>query len=584
MKKIAKILCLAAIIALPLQAQQATLKNVYANYFRIGTAFQWRESGLSNANMRSTILTEFNSITHEDELKPNATMVQSGSTNANINVQLNSAARNILQFCVDNNIPLRGHTLVWHSQTPNWFFWANMQGGNNQSLATVEVMNQRMESYIKNILELIKRDYPTLDLYAYDVVNEIFLDNGNPRNGGFDGDNSPWVQIYGNNSFADTAFVYARRHATTTFPNMKLFYNDFNEYSTGKRAAMVAMANRLGPNGRNVMDGIGMQSHLSIFYPNPTGEYRAALTAFRGTGLEIHVTELDITLYCNNSQTSWCNENYAPNPVPPPTQAQLITQGGRYAAIFSELLRAKNEGANITSVSLWGVTDNRSWREWGSPLLFNSSFAKKPAYDSLIALIPQSEWGDGSGGVSSSSTGGASSSSSSVEASSSSNRVQAETCQMPLIEYPTSTVPADPYTACFKYTNDKCYVCKIENEGEFEGNLNTCASGWVWDGSQIENNLTNGYWYHEVSCPDPNPIRLLSPLSTHAFKVSSLNNRTIQVESNADITIYLYNTKGKIAQKVQVPKGSSVVRLSVPSGIYIVKNSRTKRAQMVMVK
>jgi len=384
------------------------LKDVYAKHFMIGTAWQWRVSGMTNTTYRSTLIREFNSLTHEDDLKPYATMVRAGSTNTNINVQLNSNARQVMQFCVDNNIGLRGHAFVWHQQTPNWFFYADMQSGNQNSLATAAVMNQRMESYIKNLLELIKRDFPTLNLYAYDVVNEIFLDNGNARAGGGVGaatsnngtDQSPWVQIYSDNRFADTAFVYARRHGATTFPNMKLFYNDFNEYAAGKRQSMVTMANRLGPSGRGVMDGIGMQSHLSVDYPGPTNEYRTALTAFRGTGMEIHVTELDVTLYCHSSQTSWCNVNFAPNPVPAPTRTQLATQGGRYAAIFRELLSAKNAGANITSVTVWGVTDDRSWREWGSPLLFNSSFARKPAYDSLVAIVPQSDWGGGTMSVS----------------------------------------------------------------------------------------------------------------------------------------------------------------------------------------
>jgi hypothetical protein len=105
------------------------------------------------------------------------------------------------------------------------------------------------------------------------------------------------------------------------------------------------------------------------------------------------------------------------------------------------------------------------------------------------------------------STGGNPSSSSegATTPSSSSQAVQATTCEEPLIDYPTTTVPSNPYTACFKH-DGICYVCKVENEGEFEGNVNTCASGWVWDGTQLENNLAEGYWYQEVPCPDPTPI------------------------------------------------------------------------------
>jgi len=107
----------------------------------------------------------------------------------------------------------------------------------------------------------------------------------------------------------------------------------------------------------------------------------------------------------------------------------------------------------------------------------------------------------GTSTTSSNSTGGGTSSSSKANSSSSVAKTQATTCKTPLITYPTSTVPSDPYTACFKYTNNKCYVCKVSSEGEFEGNVNTCASGWVWDGTQIASNLENGYWYQEVTCP-----------------------------------------------------------------------------------
>jgi GH35 family endo-1,4-beta-xylanase len=274
------------------QAQQnlAGLKDAYANYFRVGTCYQWRGGGLSNTTMRDIILSEFNSVTHEDDLKPYNTMVRAGSTDNDIKVTLNSGARQVMQFCVDNNIALRGHAFVWHQQTSNWFFFADMQNGSPQNLASPAVMNRRMESYIKNLLELIKSDYPALNLYAYDVVNEIFLDNGTPRSpggvgdaGGNNGtDQSPWVQIYGDNSFADSAFVYARKHGAATFPGMKLFYNDFNEYHPdGKRDAIVAMANRLGHGGMGVMDGIGMQSHLSTNWP-PIATYKTALTASCG--------------------------------------------------------------------------------------------------------------------------------------------------------------------------------------------------------------------------------------------------------------------------------------------------------------
>jgi len=365
------------------QQSEKGLKDIYANYFRIGTCFPSAHTAATETALRNVILREFNSITHENGLKPQNTMQQSTSTDNDIKVSFNNEAKNVLAFCTANNIPIRGHTFVWHSQTPEWLFYANMQSGNKNALASKEVMYKRMESYIKNMFAALKAQYPTLNLYAYDVANEIFDNNGKPRPGGFysdgnNGDNSPWVKVFGNNSFVDSAFVYARRYAP---PNCKLFYNDFNEYM-GKTDSMVALYKRL--KAKNVIDGLGMQSHLSTSYPS-AAQYTTALNKFVQAGAEIHVTELDITI------ESGANE---------------ATQATRYKEIFQALKTAKDNGGKVTSVSVWGVRDDWSWRASNNrnPLLFTSSYAKKQAYNQVAALIPEKDHGngnnpDGGGGV-----------------------------------------------------------------------------------------------------------------------------------------------------------------------------------------
>jgi GH35 family endo-1,4-beta-xylanase len=351
------------------QQSEKGLKDIYANYFRIGTCYPSNQA--SNTQLQNVILREFNSLTHENELKPENTMVQSGSTDNDIKVQLGSNARTVMTFAQNNNIPIRGHTFVWHQQTPNWFFYKNMQSG---ELADKATMSKRMESYIKNMFALIAKDFPTLKLYAYDVVNEIFLDNGKQREPGdpsTNDDKSTWVKIYGNSSFVDSAFTYARKYAPA---GCKLFYNDFNEYHPdGKKDSIVALYNRL--KAKNVIDGIGMQSHLSTSWPD-IGTYKSALTRFITTGAEIHVTELDIT-----------NDN---------GKGTEAMQTEKYKGVFQALKEAREEGANITSVSVWGVIDDWSWRSSQNPLLFKTtSFTKKPAYNEVAALIPSKDHGDG---------------------------------------------------------------------------------------------------------------------------------------------------------------------------------------------
>jgi len=123
----------------------------------------------------------------------------------------------------------------------------------------------------------------------------------------------------------------------------------------------------------------------------------------------------------------------------------------------------------------------------------------------------------------------------------------------------------------------------VENEGEFEGNVNTCRSGWVWDGTQIENNLASGYWYQEVPCPEISSIRLIRPLSRVEFRVSSLKG-ALQVESHTKTAISVYNIDGNRVLKFDAPAGESIVPISLIPGIYIVKNINTKKAQKVLIK
>ena len=357
------------------------LKDMYANYFRVGSVLN--SGTVTNSTITAMILKEFNSITHENELKPDATLVQSGSTNTNINVSLNRAA-SILNFCAQNNIGVRGHTLVWHNQTPEWFFKDNFQ--NNGNWASQSVMDQRMESYIKNIFAEIQRQYPSLNLYAYDVVNEAVSDDANrtrsfggAREPGYGNGRSPWVQIYGDNKFIEKAFTYARKYAPE---GCELYYNDYNEYWDHKRDCMVAMCTSLYNKG--LLDGVGMQSHINSDMNGFTGiqTYTTALQKYIDIGCDVQITELDIST--ENGKFS----------------AQQ--QADKYKAVFQaavDVNKNSNKG-KVTAVCVWGPNDANTWiGSENAPLLFDRNTQPKAAYHALASLIPQSEWGDGSNPV-----------------------------------------------------------------------------------------------------------------------------------------------------------------------------------------
>jgi GH35 family endo-1,4-beta-xylanase len=389
-----KVICVLLATAVIAHAQTVGLKDIYANRFLFGSILNG--TTVNNSSMKQIVLREFNSITPENELKPDATIVASGSTNADVKVQLNTNARAILKFCEDNNIPVRGHTLVWHSQTPGWFFRENFNASG--AVVSKAVMNQRMESYIKNMFALIAKDYPKLNLYAYDVVNEASSESGGPRTAGSDAGNgqSMWVQVYGDNSFVEEAFKHARKYAPST---TKLYYNDYNEYISAKRNYIAnSIVKPLYEKG--LLDGMGMQSHLDVrggndAYPSAS-DYGAAITMYKNIGVEIQVTELDATV--NNSN--------------------FTAQATYYKNIMNEILN--KGGSAVKAVVVWGIQDDQSWRKDRNPLLFNSSAAKKAAYNELANLIPESEWGKKSSSSAAKSSSSVAPSSSSVAKSSSS--------------------------------------------------------------------------------------------------------------------------------------------------------------------
>jgi len=63
-----------------------------------------------------------------------------------------------------------------------------------------------------------------------------------------------------------------------------------------------------------------------------------------------------------------------------------------------------------------------------------------------------------------------------------------------------------------------------------------------------------------------------------------LSNGTLLVESQANTAIHLYNTNGSLVEKFLIPAGSSMVKVSVPVGIYVVKNAQTGQVQRVLVR
>ena len=348
-----------------IQEDITSLKDAYADYFKIGCACAGSE--FAQGATKALIQKHYNSLTLGNELKPDSVLDQALSQayvketgdDTAPQISLNEADE-MLKFAAANQIPVRGHVLVWHSQTPDWFFKENFDS--DGAWVSKEKMTQRLENYIKIVMETLAKDYPDVTFYAWDVVNEAASDAGTIRPAGSNNEvngQSAWVKVYGDQSYIPLAFEFAKKYAPE---GCKLFYNDYNEYSPNKQAYIIS--DILKPLiEKNLIDGVGMQSHISMSYPS-IDLYRSAMQQYADLGLEIQVTELDISEKSN-------------------AYADQLALAQRYQDVFKMYKEMKDSGVNLSTVVIWGITDSTSWIG-GYPLLFDKDYQAKPSYYAVV--------------------------------------------------------------------------------------------------------------------------------------------------------------------------------------------------------
>ena len=252
-------------------------------------------------------------------------------------------------MCADNEFTLRIHTLVWHAQTPDWFFREGYNGSG--AYVSKDKMDKRMEFYIKSVINHIQSSEYSDIVYSYDVVNEYVHAN-----------NSGWLNIYGQSTtqseMVKKAFTYAYEALVECGDkdNVSLLYNDYNTYmETDKIIELINYVNA----DKKVCDGVGMQSHLSTDFPS-VELYAQTVDKFAAQGYEIQITELDVG---NTSEQ---------------VQAEYIYD------LMSTLIEKKTSGANITSLTFWGHADDASWRRDNNPLLFSTIGVPKQSFTQAI--------------------------------------------------------------------------------------------------------------------------------------------------------------------------------------------------------
>ena len=335
-----------------------TLKDVFAEHgMKVGTCVH---SGvLDSQSMERLILTQYDSITMENAMKPDSILNQERSiSEGRLVVDFSAETVKILNWAKAHEMPMRGHTLIWYSQTPEWIFHQDFD--ESKAFVGREEMLERMEAMISGTFEELGK-LDCLDLfYAYDVVNEGFMEDGSMRQNNY-------YDIIGDD-YIRYAFYYADKYAPES---IDLYYNDYNEQY--KDEALCDLVTTLvDDDGRYLIDGIGMQAHL--FTQDDLDTYIAGIDKLSETGLKLEITELDLGLGSYQSPAV-------------PSLDKLKEQGRYYYELINAIFERKDSGKlDMDAVTFWGFTDAASWRSEYSPQLFDEELLPKYAYYGVMQI------------------------------------------------------------------------------------------------------------------------------------------------------------------------------------------------------
>ena len=337
----------AALVAMTSTAVSAQgLKDAYKDYFAIGVAVNQRN--ISNETQAALIKNEFNSITAENDMKPEPTEPREGQFNW-------QNADRIANFCRANGIKLRGHCLMWHAQIGRWMLDDN---------PTKEVFYARMKNHIQQIVTRYKDV-----VYCWDVVNEAISDDPNAKD---PYRQSAMYKLCGD-EFIAKAFEYARE----ADPNALLFYNDYSCVDAHKRERIYNMVKKMKAAGVPI-DGIGMQGHYNIYFPTEQ-QLDSAITRFEEIVDHIHITELDIRT--NEEFGGGLRFSSEGVTVTDSVKQHLADQYARVFRVF------RNHKDVIDCVTFWNLSDRDSWLGAANyPLPFDTEYKPKLAYEYIAGM------------------------------------------------------------------------------------------------------------------------------------------------------------------------------------------------------
>ncbi|WP_145947219.1 endo-1,4-beta-xylanase [Paenibacillus sp. Y412MC10] len=325
------------------------LREAFKEQFLIGAAV----NPVTLDSQRDLLIEHFNSVTAENEMKFERLHPAEDR-------YAFEAADRMVALAKANGMGVRGHTLVWHNQTPAWVF--ENEGGSQTDRVTLLA---RMKSHINTVVSRYRGE-----LYAWDVVNEAVSDSGSELLRP-----SKWLDIIGED-FIAKAFEYAHE----ADPDALLFYNDYNEADPVKSEKIYTLVKSLLEQGVPI-HGIGLQAHWSLYHPT-LDNIRVAIEKYASLGVKLHITELDVSMFAFDDRRT---------DLTAPTEEMLALQAERYGQFF-RLFQEYSE--YITSVTFWGAADDYTWldhfpvrgrKNW--PFLFDAKHQPKPSYSEVLKTV-----------------------------------------------------------------------------------------------------------------------------------------------------------------------------------------------------
>lgn len=396
-------------VTLPPLKSDSILENYEDVFGYLGTCVNYGSnpstSQLQDEKTLAFVKKHFNSITMENEMKPDAVL---GSKVTMItkeeaqklgyiipdNYKETSVPKlnfdridKILQTAYDNGLGLRGHTLLWHSQTPAWFFGIDYDA--DEDAVDEDTMDARIDFYVSTVMDHVMQKEKEIAgengkiVYAWDVVNE-YLHRGRAWS-------LNWTSVYGDMkgtpSYVKRAFerAYEMLEKYDATDKVTLFYNDYDTYFEVED--LLALVNFINEGEKaKICSGIGMQSHVDIKRPT-IEEYGAALEKFMAAGYEVQITELDFTINFDTDGTDKKDPSYDYK-----NEGETIEEQAAFVKDFMEMVIAKQKNRDktvspkgITGLTIWGLYDSISWRGKSQPLLFGTSIDDpKPAFQAFL--------------------------------------------------------------------------------------------------------------------------------------------------------------------------------------------------------